>query len=100
MGHDDIYLWHNRIIKQKDVDNYLKKIGTWRENISLEKVIAFLIIFCASGVLLGARILSKEKNDNKSGIPNNSVKVENYQTEKNKYMETIMYDAVSEYTRK
>lgn len=28
----NVYLDNNRIIKMKDVDKYLNKIGTWREN--------------------------------------------------------------------
>ena len=32
MGHDDIYLLNNRVVKMKEVDKELKKIGTWRED--------------------------------------------------------------------
>ncbi len=48
-----VYLWNNRIIKMKDIDKGLEKIGTSRENISSKELIALIIsILLLSGVLV------------------------------------------------
>ena len=93
MSDGDIYLWYNRIMKQKDVDNYLNKIGTWHEDISLKKLAVILSILCVCGAALGTHVFLK-KHDKKT---------ETHQTEKVKpshnSTKTILYNSVSGYTR-
>lgn len=53
----NVYLDNNRIVKMKDVDKELKKIGTWRENISSNTVIKIVLVIlimslCASGFVM------------------------------------------------
>ena len=61
MGHDDIYLYNNRIIKMKDVDRELKKISTWREN-EKDVIIGALIVLLSCGMLY-AGIKKFQKNN-------------------------------------
>ena len=45
MSDGDLYLWYGRVIKQKQVDKELKKIGTWRDKVSpIELAIIALLI--------------------------------------------------------
>ena len=53
MGHDDIYFFAGRIIKMKDVDKCINKIGTWRDNDTLKK----WLILAACCLLVGATFL-------------------------------------------
>lgn len=40
----NIYLENNRVMTIKEVDRYLKKIGTWREKISNAEIIALITL--------------------------------------------------------
>ena len=39
----NVYLDYNRIMKMKDVDKQLKKIGTWRDNISSKELTVLIL---------------------------------------------------------
>ena len=44
---DNVYLYNNRIMKMKDVDKELKKIGTWRDDEYLGiKIGVFAVAAC------------------------------------------------------
>ena len=43
---NNVYLDNNRIMKMKDVDKELKKIGTWRDDNNLGIKIAVLTVVC------------------------------------------------------
>ena len=61
MHGDDFYIYkeNGRIIEMKDVDKYINKIGTWRENISSKKlVILILSVLCLLGVGIFCAITS------------------------------------------
>ena len=76
MGHDDVYLWNNRIMKEKDVDKYLDKICASNEKISPKKAIIILTICFSLAAALGIGFYMK-KNSKESL---KSAKTEKYQT--------------------
>ncbi len=56
---DNVYLYNNRIMKMKDVDKELKKIGTWREN-DKEIIIGVLVfLLCCTVLYVGIRKFQK-----------------------------------------
>ena len=57
----NVYLDNNRIMKMKDVDRELKKIGTWREN-EKEIIIGVLVVLLSCGILY-AGIKKFQKNN-------------------------------------
>ena len=62
MSDGDLYLWYGRVIKQKQVDKELKKIGTWRDKVSpIELAIIALLI----AGLVGTAIYCKLNKANK-----------------------------------
>lgn len=91
MGHDDVYLYNNRIMKMKDVDKSLNKIGTWRENISLKAWILGICCFVGAAVFL----LVKDKPESPKTQTNQTTEVK---TPDNP-VKTILYNATSNHTR-
>ena len=72
----NIYLYNNRIIKEKDVDKELKKIGTGREDISSKELIALIISIL---LLLGALDYGiYYKKHHKPEIKNNATEIAMY----------------------
>ena len=61
MGHDDMYLFNGRIMKKKDVDKYINKIGTWREN--EKEIVIVVLVFLLSCTVLYAGIRKFQKNN-------------------------------------
>lgn len=59
----NVYLDNNRIVKMKDVDKELKKIGTWRGMDTDVKIIVCSIIFLLAGsvFIVGYMRNAKEK---------------------------------------
>ena len=57
----NVYLDNNRIMKMKDVDRELKKIGTWREH--EKEIIIGILVVLLSGAMLYAGIRKFQKNN-------------------------------------
>ena len=93
MGHDDVYLWNNRIMKEKDVDKYLDKICASNEKISPKKAIIILTIcFSLSAVLGVGFYVKKIKKTDELSKP---AKTEKYQTKNiDNTMNTIAFGNV------
>jgi len=71
----NVYLDNNRIMKLKDVDKQLKKIGTWRENISAKDLTALLLsVLLLLGVCGGIQYKMHQKHE----IKNSAVKMSMY----------------------
>jgi len=71
----NVYLDYNRIMKMKDVDKQLKKIGTWRDNISSKELtVLILSILLLLGVCGGIQYRTHYKH----GIKNSVVKISMY----------------------
>ena len=82
MGHDDVYLFNNRIKKMKDVDKYIKKIGTWREN--EKEIIIGVLAFLLSCTVFYAGIRKFQKD-------NMYLTIEVKKTQKTKPANNTMY---------
>ena len=60
----NIYIENNRIITTKEVDRYLKRIGSWHENFSRAEIIAVVIVLLAvAGCVFGLYYYKHYKND-------------------------------------
>lgn len=77
----NIYWENNRIIKMKDVDNQLNKIGTWRENISPKALTALILSIL---LLLGVCGGIQYNKHHKQKIKNNPVKMTMYDVAQHK----------------
>lgn len=66
MSDGDLYLWYGRVMKQKQVDKELQKIGTWREKISPIKLAIVTLLLCG---LIGTGIYCKVSKANKQSDP-------------------------------
>ena len=88
MGHDDVYIYNNRFVKQKEVDEYLDRIGTPHEDISWKKVIIILGVLCVCSGLLGTCALAKK----------DAKKTESYKA-LNANTKTAVYKSLLNYTR-
>jgi len=89
MGHDDIYLWNKRVMKEKDVDKYLDKICASNE----KKAIIILTICFSLAVALGIGFYVK-KNNKKDEL-SKPAKTEKYQTKNiDNTMNTIAFGNV------
>ena len=76
----NVYLDYNRIIKMKDVDKQLKKIGTWHENISSNELIVLILsILLLLGVCGGIQYKAHQFK-----IKNNAVKMSIYDSVQHK----------------
>lgn len=71
----NVYLDYNRIMKMKDVDKQLKKIGTWHENISSKELTVLIIsILFLLGVCGGIQYRTQYKHE----IKNSALKMSMY----------------------
>lgn len=95
MHGDDFYIYkeNGRIVEMKDIDAYLKKIGTWHEDISFKKAIIFLAICLSLGTALGVGFyVKKNKKTDELLKP---AKTEKYQIKNiNSVPNTIAYNEV------
>ena len=58
----NVYLDNNRIMKMKDVDKKLKKIGTWRDNDKIVSLtVALLLLSVAGFVVINKGLAAKEQ---------------------------------------
>ena len=71
----NVYLDNNRIMKMKDVDKQLKKIGTWHENISTKELtVLILAVLFLLGVCGGIQYKMHQKHE----IKNSAIKMSMY----------------------
>lgn len=61
MNDGDLYLWYGRVLKQKDVDRELKKIGSWREKISSDTITKIVILAVVLSLVGGVFIVDKKQ---------------------------------------
>ncbi|MBR6752293.1 MAG: hypothetical protein IKL95_03415 [Alphaproteobacteria bacterium] len=57
----NVYLDNNRIMKMKDVDKKLKKIGTWRDNDKVVSLTVVLLLSVAGFVVINKGLAAKEQ---------------------------------------
>ena len=91
--HDDVYLWNNRIITQKEIDKYLNRISREDKIDSLKKVIAIIIV-SSFVITLGtcAYICINKKNQKDEVLK--PAKIEKYQN-MNIAINTVVHNEVS-----
>jgi hypothetical protein len=93
--HDDIYLWNNRIMTEKEVNRYLDRLCREDKIDSVKKVLA-IIILSSFVITLGTYAYLCVKNKNQKDEQLKPVKTEKYQTQNIKnVMNTIAYNDAS-----
>jgi SOS response regulatory protein OraA/RecX len=97
--HDEIYLWNNRIMTEKEVNRYLDRLCFEEKMDSVKKVIA-IIILSSFVITLGTYAYLCIKNKNQKDEMLKPAKTEKYQAQNiNKAINTIAYNDASVHRR-